>query len=78
MLNFQISRNVDQLNTSLKNTSLNASNADLVPPSIQAYKSDSAKLIKENNELHLEMIKIRDDYEAQLKGSLIKTNLWRD
>ena len=69
---------LDQLNTSLKNTSLNASNADLVPPSIQAYKSDSAKLIKENNELHLEMIKIRDDYEAQLKGSLIKTNLWRD
>lgn len=66
---FQISRNVDQLNSSLKNTSLNASTADLVPPSIQAYKSDNAKLIKENNELHLEMIKIKDDYEAQLKGS---------
>lgn len=58
------------MNTSLKNTSLNASSSgdQLIPPSIQAYKSDNAKLIKENNELHLELIKLKDDFEAQIKG----------
>ncbi len=40
---------------------------DIVTPSINAYKSDNAKLIKENNELHIELIKIRDDFELQLK-----------
>ncbi len=39
----------------------------MVPPSIQAYKSDNAKLIKENNELHLELIKIKDDFELEIK-----------
>ena len=39
-----------------------------MPPSIQAYKSDNAKLIKENNELHLELIKIKDDFDVQIKG----------
>ena len=58
----------DQLNTSLKNGSSQASNGDnLIPPSIQAYKSDNAKLIKENNELHLELIKIKDDFELEIK-----------
>jgi centrosomal protein CEP135 len=60
-----LSKNVDQLNTSLKSASINGS--ELVTPSINAYKSDNAKLIKENNELHMELIKIRDDFELQLK-----------
>lgn len=39
----------------------------MIPPSVQAYKSDNAKLIKENNELHLELIKIKDDFELEIK-----------
>lgn len=64
----ELSKSTDQLNISLKNASV-ASNGDLVPASIQAYKSDNAKLIKENNELHLELIKMKDDFEAQIKGN---------
>jgi len=66
----ELSKSTDQLNVSLKNSSV-ASNGDLVPASIQAYKSDNAKLIKENNELHLELIKMKDDFEAQIKGKSI-------
>jgi centrosomal protein CEP135 len=64
-----LSKNVDQLNNSMRNASLNASmtNGELVTPSIQAYKSDNAKLIKENNELHLELIKIRDNFDLEVK-----------
>jgi centrosomal protein CEP135 len=68
-----LSKNVDQLNTSQRNVSLNGSmsggggNNDLVTPSIAAYKSDNAKLIKENNELHMELIKIRDEFELNTK-----------
>ena len=51
----------------MKNVSISGSSSDLVTPSIQAYKSDNAKLIKENNELHLELIKIKDDLELQIK-----------
>ena len=61
-----MSKSADQLNTSLKNASI-SSGSELITPSIQAYKSDNAKLIKENNELHLELIKLKDDYEAQIR-----------
>jgi hypothetical protein len=47
-----------------------------VPPSIQAYKSDNAKLIKENNELHLELIKIKDDFDVQLKGFILLSKIF--
>ena len=63
----------DQLNTSLKNganITTGASNGNgesAIPASIQAYKSDNAKLIKENNELHLELIKIKDNFELEIK-----------
>lgn len=73
----QMSKNVDQLNTSLKNTSsVSGGGGDLLPPTIQAYKSDNAKLIKENNELHLELIKSKDEFETQLKGSLSKSTVY--
>ena len=72
----QMSKNVDQLNTSLKNTSsISGGGGGDLPPSIQAYKSDNAKLIKENNELHLELIKIKDDFETQLKGLPLSISL---
>ena len=71
-----LSKNVDLMNTSLKNlstsslngtgnTTLNGNNTNDV---INAYKSDNSKLVKENNELHLQLIKIKDDYEIQLRG----------
>ena len=76
-----MSKNVDQLNTSLKNTSSasGGGGGDHLPPTIQAYKSDNAKLIKENNELHLELIKSKDEFESQLKGTftLVQTCAWR-
>ena len=39
-----------------------------VPPSVQAYKADNAKLIKENNELHLQLIKLKDEFELAQRG----------
>ena len=43
---------------------------------IHAYKTDNAKLIKENNELHIEFIKMKEEYEGKLKGKfwLLKLN----
>ena len=69
---------MDNLNTSLKNSSLMNGGAasDHIPSTIQAYKSDNAKLIKENNELHLQFIKFKDEYEAQFKG-IIQTQFNR-
>jgi centrosomal protein CEP135 len=66
-----LSKNVDLMNTSLKSTSINgttSSNGTNLNDAINAYKSDNAKLIKENNELHLQLIKIKDDYEIQIRG----------
>lgn len=49
------------LSTSLLNTS--AANLEAA-----AYRADNAKLIKENNQLHLDLIKLKDDFDQQLKG----------
>lgn len=63
----------DSMNTSLRNSSMTSiSNADLITPSIQAYKADNAKLIKENNELHLQLIKLKDQLEVEIKDLKIK------
>ena len=37
---------------------------------VDAYKSDNAKLIKENNELHQQLIHIKEDSEFTIKGNL--------
>ena len=44
--------------------------------SFSSYKTDNAKLIKENNELHIEFIKMKEEYEGKLKGKfwLLKLN----
>lgn len=49
-----------------KNTSIN--DDDLITPSIKAYKADNSKLIKENNQLHLDLIKLKEDFEIQQRG----------
>ncbi len=64
-----MNKSFDNLNTSIKNNSLsNINTTETIPSTIQAYQSDNAKLIKENNELHLEFIKLKDEFEIQLKG----------
>lgn len=66
-----LSKNVDLMNTSLKNlssSSLNGTTTTINNDVINAYKSDNAKLVKENNDLHAQLIKIKDDYEIQLRG----------
>lgn len=72
----ELNKSVDNLNTSLKqNLSLNGTGNDSTTQvSIQAYKSDNAKLIKENNELHLQLIQSKDDFEAKLRDFKIGMN----
>jgi centrosomal protein CEP135 len=36
---------------------------------IEPYKSDNAKLVRENNELHQELIKHKEETEALVRGS---------
>jgi len=36
---------------------------------IDAYKSDNARLIRENNELHQQLIHVKEDSEFSIKGS---------
>ena len=38
---------------------------------VEAYKSDNAKLLKENNDLHLQLIKLKEESDASVKGGLI-------
>lgn len=65
-----MNKSAENLNSSLKhNLSLNGGNTDSMTSTIQAYKTDNGKLIKENNELHLELVKIKDENENQLRGS---------
>ena len=35
---------------------------------IEPYKSDNAKLVKENNELHQQLIKTQEELDATSKG----------
>ena len=35
---------------------------------IEPYRSDNAKLVKENNELHQQLIKSKEDLEVSSKG----------
>lgn len=72
----ELNKSVDNLNTSLKqNLSLNGTGNDSTTQiSIQAYKSDNAKLVKENNELHLQVIQSKDDFEAKLRDFKIGMN----
>ena len=37
---------------------------------IEAYKSDNAKLVKENNELHQQFIQTKEKDEAHIKGEV--------
>ena len=61
---------VNNKTATTSDTTLKSSNSDasFSTSNIQAYKTDNAKLIKENNELHLEFIKVKEDYETKLKG----------
>ena len=36
---------------------------------IEPYRSDNAKLVKENNELHQQLIKAKEDLEVSSKGN---------
>jgi len=38
---------------------------------IDAYKSDNARLIRENNELHQQLIHVKEDSEFNIKGTNI-------
>jgi centrosomal protein CEP135 len=77
----EVTKQADQMNDSLKNVSILDTNdntnlkANLVPATVQAYKNDNGKLIKENNELHLKLVKIQDDFDGQIKGKIFHLNI---
>ena len=39
-----------------------------VAEAVEPYRSDNAKLVKENNELHQQLIRQREQHDATLKG----------
>nr|ANN83882.1 Cep135 [Patiria miniata] len=56
--------------SSLKNAKLQASRTVEDKPPVctdEAYRSDNAKLVRENNDLHLQLIKLKEDSEATIK-----------
>ncbi|XP_048589122.1 centrosomal protein of 135 kDa-like isoform X2 [Nematostella vectensis] len=64
---------------SLKNLKLQHSKHEktktLYEDNVEPYRSDNAKLVKENNELHLQLIKLREDTDQsirELKGTVRK------
>lgn len=58
---------------SLKNTKLQLGKTEVeskdVDSAIEPYKSDNAKLVKENNDLHQQIIKQKDESDAIVRGS---------
>lgn len=60
--NSKISKNDSLLSNSMLNTSANLEAA--------AYRADNTKLIKENNQLHLDFIKLKDDFDLQIRGRI--------
>jgi centrosomal protein CEP135 len=64
---------------SLKNLKLHSSRHDRsktsIEDNVEPYRSDNAKLVKENNEIHLQLIKLReesDDKIRELKATVRK------
>ena len=57
---------------SLKNTKLQLGKTEVetkdVDSAIEPYKSDNAKLVKENNDLHQQIIKHKDETDAIVRG----------
>jgi centrosomal protein CEP135 len=47
----------------------------LTDAQIDAYKSDNARLIRENNELHQQLIHSREELEFSIKGLVFVLNL---
>ncbi len=37
---------------------------------VEPYRSDNAKLVKENNELHQQLIKVQEELEVSSKGKI--------
>ena len=58
---------------SLKNAKLDLGNKKTehvdVDSAVEAYKSDNAKLVKENNDLHKQLIKQKEESDAILRGN---------
>lgn len=56
---------------SLKNLKLQSSKHDrskvTVEDNVEPYRSDNAKLVKENNELHLQLIKLREETDGKIR-----------
>lgn len=56
---------------SLKNLKLQSSKHDrsktTVEDNVEPYRSDNAKLVKENNELHLQLIKLREESDGKIR-----------
>ena len=58
---------------SLKKAKLESSSSAVkdtggVPQQVEAYRSDNAKLLKETNELHHQIIKQKEEADANIKG----------
>lgn len=52
----------------LEKSSVSQAEKGSVPHEAEAYKSDNAKLIKEANELHQQIIKQKEEAAASIKG----------
>ena len=64
---------------SLKNAKLDLGKKEVqskdFDSAVEPYKSDNAKLVKENNDLHQQLIKQKDEYDAIARGKLCGYNL---
>ncbi len=38
---------------------------------IEPYKADNAKLVKENNDLHMQLLKLREETDEQIRGQYL-------
>ena len=56
--------------TKLQTTKGTSNESPTVNSHVEAYKSDNAKLVKENNELHQQYIKSKEEADFKIKGNI--------
>ena len=52
----------------IQNSAQSSDSSQLLDDAIQPYKADNARLVQENNNLHLELVRTKEELEAKVRS----------
>ena len=56
------------------NVNRETDSTQLLEDAVGPYKSDNARLVKENNQLHIDFVHAKEDLEAKLRSGFVLLN----